>query len=109
MFLFVKDGNISKIILDGYNLRIDEVFSSKIPILAEINKESESTEKLTPAQRVEQETFIKAKQRYEREHRISPHITYLEAKDMDFYLNDYIIPSNMASVSIRDYYLTREK
>ena len=27
-FLFVKDGNISKIILDGYNLRIDEVFSS---------------------------------------------------------------------------------
>lgn len=101
-FLFVKDGNISKIILDGYNLRIDEVFSSKIPILAELNKESESTEKLTPAQRVEQETFIKAKQRYEREHRISPHITYLEAKDMDFYLNDYVIPSDVASVSIRD-------
>lgn len=101
-FLFVKDGNISKIILDGYNLRIDEVFSSKIPILAELNKESESTEKLTPAQRVEQETFIKAKQRYEREHRISPHITYLEAKDMDFYLNDYVVPSDVASVSIRD-------
>lgn len=101
-FLFVKDGNISKIILDGYNLRIDEVFSSKIPILAELNKESESTEKLTPAQRVEQETFIKAKQRYEREHKISPHITYLEAKDMDFYLSGYAIPSDVASVSIRD-------
>lgn len=101
-FLFVKDGNISKIILDGYNLRIDEVFSSKIPILAELNKESESTEKLTPAQRAEQEAFIKAKQRYEREHKISPHITYLEAKDMDFYLSGYVIPSDVASVSIRD-------
>ena len=101
-FLFVKDGNISKIILDGYNLRIDEVFLSKIPILAELNKESESTEKLTPAQRAEQEAFIKAKQRYEREHKISPHITYLEAKDMDFYLSGYVIPSDVASVSIRD-------
>lgn len=101
-FLFIKDGNISKIILDGYNLRIDEVFSSKIPILAQLNAESESKEKLTPAQRMEQEAFIKAKQRYEREHKISPYITYLEAKDMDFYLSGYIIPSDVASVSIRD-------
>lgn len=101
-FSFIKEGNVSKILLDGYNLRIDEVFSSKIPILAELNQESESTEKLTPAQRAEQEAFIKAKQQYEREHKISPYITYLEAKDMDFYLNNYIIPSDVASVSIRD-------
>ena len=101
-FSFIKEGNVSKILLDGYNLRIDEVFSSKIPILAELNQESESKEKLTPAQRAEQEAFIKAKQQYEREHKISPYITYLEAKDMDFYLNNYIIPSDVASVSIRD-------
>lgn len=101
-FSFIKEGNVSKILLDGYNLRIDEVFSSKIPILAELNQESESKEKLTPAQRSEQEAFIKAKQQYEREHKISPYITYLEAKDMDFYLNNYIIPSDVASVSIRD-------
>lgn len=101
-FSFIKEGNVSKILLDGYNLRIDEVFSSKIPILAELNQESESKEKLTPAQRAEQEAFIKAKQQYEREHKISPYITYLEAKNMDFYLNNYIIPSDVASVSIRD-------
>lgn len=101
-FSFIKEGNVSKILLDGYNLRIDEVFSSKIPILAQLNQESESKEKLTPAQRAEQEAFIKAKQQYEREHKISPYITYLEAKDMDFYLNNYIIPSDVASVSIRD-------
>lgn len=101
-FLFVKEGNVTKIIVDGYNLRIDEIFSSKIPVLARLNEESDSSQKLTLAQRQEQEEFIKAKQQYERQHKISPHITYIEARDMEFYLGEYVIPSDVASMSMRD-------
>ncbi|MCX2717656.1 AsmA-like C-terminal domain-containing protein [Helicobacter sp. MIT 21-1697] len=101
-FMFVKEGNIVKVILDGYNLRIDEVFSSKIPALAQINQENEKKEILTPEQRRKQEEFIKAKQRYERENKLSPHIVYLETRNMDFYLKQYVIPSDVASVALRD-------
>lgn len=101
-FLFVKEGNIIKLILKGYNLRIDEVLSSSIPVLSQLTQENEKKESLTPAQRREQRAFIQAKQAYERTHKLSPHITYIEAENMDFYIKDYVIPSDFASVSIRD-------
>ncbi|WP_300897088.1 AsmA-like C-terminal domain-containing protein, partial [uncultured Helicobacter sp.] len=101
-FRFIKEGNIVKLILDGYNLRIDEVFSSSVPLLAQINQENEVKESLTPEQRQEQEAFLRAKQSYEQKNNISPHITYVEAANMDFYLQDYMIPSDFASIAIRD-------
>ncbi|AAP78170.1 hypothetical protein HH_1573 [Helicobacter hepaticus ATCC 51449] len=101
-FTFIKEGNVVKIILDGYNLRIDEVFSSKIPALAQIKQENEKEEILTLEQRRKQEEFIRAKQRYERENKLSPHIVYLETRNMDFYLNQYVIPSDVASITLRD-------
>lgn len=101
-FLLIKEGNIVKIILNGYNLYINEVFSSSIPILAQINQKNESGEKLSAQEREEQEAFIRAKRQYERVNQISPHITYLEARDMDFILGDYTIPADNASLSIRD-------
>lgn len=101
-FLFVKEGNVIKVIINDYNLRIDEVFSSPIPLLAQINKDNETKETLNAAQRQELEAFLRAKQSYERRNNISPHITYIEAANMDFYLNEYVIPSDFASMSIRD-------
>ncbi|WP_069723490.1 DUF3971 domain-containing protein [Helicobacter jaachi] len=101
-FLFVKEGNVIKLMLNGYDLNIDELLNSQIPALAQINEESKTSQALSPQERQAQEAFIKAKQQYERQHKLSPHITYLEARNMDFYLNDYIIPTDMASVSMRD-------
>lgn len=101
-FLLTNHNNVTKIILNGYDLKIDEIFTSTIPILAQANQSNQAKEKLTPEQQEEQENFIRLKQKYEREHRISPFITYLEAQDMRFFISDYVIPSDMASLSMRD-------
>ncbi|WP_291025915.1 DUF3971 domain-containing protein [Helicobacter sp.] len=101
-FALIKEGNVVKIILNGYDLHIDEVFSSQIPVLKQINQENESGEKLSPKEREEREAFIRAKRRYERENKLSPHITYLEARNIDFHLGGYVIPADNASFSLRD-------
>lgn len=98
--MFSKEGNVVKIILNGYDLYIDEIFESKIPILAQSKQEDSVT--FSEEEYKQEKAFIKAKQQYEREHKLSPHITYFETSNMDFYLSNYLIPSNMASISLRD-------
>lgn len=100
--MFIKERNVIKMIIDGYDLYINEIFTSKIPVIAQANAQNEAKSNLTPEQRKAQMQFISAKQAYERAHDISPHLTYLETRKMDFYINDYVIPSDLASVSIHD-------
>ncbi len=101
-FLFVKEGNVIKVILNDCDLHIDEIFSSPIPVLAQINQENDKAETLTAEQRQEKANFFKAKRLYERSNNIPPHITYLETTNTDFYLKDYVIPTDSASMSVLD-------
>lgn len=101
-FMLTKEGNTVKVIADGYDLYIDEVFSSTLPVLAQINQKNENGEKLSAKEREEFEKFIRAKRAYERQNKLSPHITYIEARNIDFHLGGYIIPADNASLSIRD-------
>lgn len=100
--IFIKTNNTIKIILNDYNLKIDEIFSSSIPVLAQLNEKSEEKQKITPEQYQAEQDFIQLKRRYEREHNIQPYLTYVEARNMNFYLDNFMIPTDIVAISLRD-------
>lgn len=99
---FIKTNNTIKFILSDYDLKIDEIFNSSIPVLAQLNEKSEEKQKITPQQYQEEQNFIRLKRRYEREHNIPPYLTYIEARNMNFYLDNFMIPTDIIAISLRD-------
>ncbi|WP_395001623.1 AsmA-like C-terminal domain-containing protein [uncultured Helicobacter sp.] len=97
-----KRHNTISLVFDDYNLDVDHLMESKIPILYEIFHEEGESKAYTPEEIARRKTFIAQKRKFEREHHITPHILYLESNGMDILYGDFIIPTDSATITMRD-------
>ncbi|MGI0439836.1 AsmA-like C-terminal domain-containing protein [Helicobacter himalayensis] len=102
-FSMQKRGNSVFFMVNDYDVNVDELFDSAIPILNESFKDSHKKKKNLTQEQIEQENaFIRQKRRYEREHNIEPHILYLESNNMQIFFGNYIVPTDSATITMRD-------
>lgn len=98
-----KRGNSVFFMVNDYDVNVDELFSSTIPILSESFKDTHKEKKTLTQEQIEQENaFIRQKRKYEREHNIEPHIFYLESNNMQIFFGNYIVPADSATITMRD-------
>ncbi|WP_066388355.1 AsmA-like C-terminal domain-containing protein [Helicobacter himalayensis] len=102
-FSMQKRGNSVFFMVNDYDVNVDELLDSAIPILSESFKDSHKKKKTLTQEQIEQENaFIRQKRRYEREHNIEPHILYLESNNMQIFFGNYIVPTDSATITMRD-------
>lgn len=98
-----KRGNSVFFVVNDYDVNVDELLNSTIPILSESFKDSGKKKKTLTQEQIEQESaFIRQKRKYEREHNIEPHILYLESNNMQIFFGNYIVPTDSATITMRD-------
>ena len=101
-FSLRKHENTMFFVLDSYDVNLDELLSSTIPVLHEsFNQESQYKE-LSPQEIAQHNKFIAQKRKYEQEINYPPHILYLEANNMQVYFGHYTIPTDSATITLRD-------
>lgn len=99
---FHKHLNTTSLVFKDYNLDINELMESKIPMLYEIFHEEGESVSYTPEEIAQKNAFIRQKRKFENEHNIAPHILYLESNNMDIVYGDFIIPTDSATITMRD-------
>lgn len=98
-----KRGNHVLFVVNNYDVNVDELFNSTIPILSESFNDSGKNKKTLTQEQIEQESaFIRQKRKYELEHNIEPHILYLESNNMQIFFGNYIVPTDSATITMRD-------
>lgn len=99
---FHKHLNTTSLVFKDYNLDINQLMESKIPMLYEIFHEEGESVSYTPEEIAQKNAFIRQKRKFENEHNIAPHILYLESNNMDIVYGDFIIPTDSATITMRD-------
>lgn len=99
---FHKHLNTTSLVFKDYNLDINELMESKIPMLYEIFHEEGESVSYTPEEIAQKNAFIRQKRKFENKHNIAPHILYLESNNMDIVYGDFIIPTDSATITMRD-------
>ncbi|WP_394954219.1 AsmA-like C-terminal domain-containing protein [uncultured Helicobacter sp.] len=97
-----KRRNTISLVFNDYNLDVDHLMESEIPILYEVFHEEGESRTYTPEEIARRRTFVAQKRKFEREHDITPHILYLESNSMDILYGDFIIPTDSATITMRD-------
>ncbi|WP_199767100.1 YhdP family protein [Helicobacter salomonis] len=108
MEIFTPDGAIMGQIKGGQktfffndiNFNLDEFLDSKIPFVQELLRPSEH--KPTKAQIRDENTFIRAKQRYEKRHHIVPNSIILSAKNITIMFKSFPLALDNARLVVRD-------
>lgn len=97
-----KRFNTTALVFNNYNLDVDHLINSDIPMLYEIFHEEGESKSYTPEEIARRKSFVAQKRKFEREHNIAPHILYLESNDMDILYGSFIIPTDSATITMRD-------
>lgn len=100
-----KKSDTIALVFDEYNLDVNHLMESKIPILYEMFHEEGDSRTYTPEEIARRRAFVAQKRKFEREHDIAPHIVYLESNNMDILYGDFIIPTDSATITMRDRYI----
>lgn len=95
----IKNKGLLQFKIKDYDLNVEEMFHSNIPVLRE-NLENNESKTMSGYELLQERQFILEKQRYERRNGISPNIVQLEATRSNI-IYDYVIPTDEITLTLR--------
>lgn len=96
----IKNKGLLQFKIKDYDLNVEEMFHSNIPVLRE-NLENNESKTISEEKLLEERQFVLEKERYERKNGISPNIVQLEATRSNI-IYDYVIPTDEITLTLRN-------
>ena len=95
----IKNKGLLQFKIKDYDLNVEEMFHSNIPVLRE-NLENNESKIISEEKLLQERQFILEKERYERRNGIPPSIVQLEATRSNI-IYDYVIPTDEITLTLR--------